>query len=369
MGESATLEGASWADYSKTGTFTLSTGDVAKTVYLQAKDKWGNESAIISAAIILDSTNPIVASVVPANNAVNVDFDPLSASLTSIDIQTTFAEAVDASTVLLANMTVVDDFGETPADTSIEVSDTVVKRTFAKLKPWTTYTVTIATQLKDKAGLALQTSYSWSFTTKSGWASLENNISTTGAPNGELAAAANDSAIIGYNVDGGDASNSGFDVWAILSEKGVWGTVQKISGTKTSKNVGSSPRAVHAAINASGKAVVAWDANGKGMAVYSNNDGTAKVTADYFDGTSFGSPAQIDGNNAPSGSNYLGLQVAASNAFMVVWQDSTQILGNYFNGTAWSTAAALQTSLTFLSGGGPTTPTIAIGPTGKAAHY
>jgi len=58
--ESATFTGASWGAYATSKVFTLSTGDVLKTVYVKYKDAAGNESEAYSSTITLDTTIPTI---------------------------------------------------------------------------------------------------------------------------------------------------------------------------------------------------------------------------------------------------------------------------------------------------------------------
>jgi parallel beta-helix repeat protein len=68
--DSADFSGASWESYSATKSWILPEGDGTKTVYAKYKDSAGLVSSTYSDAIILDTTNPAVSSVTPANNAV-----------------------------------------------------------------------------------------------------------------------------------------------------------------------------------------------------------------------------------------------------------------------------------------------------------
>ncbi len=56
--ENADFSGANWVKYTATGTLVLSPGDGLKTVYARFKDLSANESAVRTATIVLDRSNP-----------------------------------------------------------------------------------------------------------------------------------------------------------------------------------------------------------------------------------------------------------------------------------------------------------------------
>lgn len=56
--ENADFSGASWVKYTAVGAFLLSPGDGLKTVYAKFKDLSANESAVRTATIVLDRSNP-----------------------------------------------------------------------------------------------------------------------------------------------------------------------------------------------------------------------------------------------------------------------------------------------------------------------
>ena len=60
LSESATFVGASWEAYATSKAFTLSSGDVLKTVYAKYKDSADNESDTYSSTITLDTTRPTI---------------------------------------------------------------------------------------------------------------------------------------------------------------------------------------------------------------------------------------------------------------------------------------------------------------------
>ncbi len=59
ISESDVFTGATWETYSTTKSWTLASGDGAKTIYIKFRDGAGNESTTYSDTIILDTTKPV----------------------------------------------------------------------------------------------------------------------------------------------------------------------------------------------------------------------------------------------------------------------------------------------------------------------
>ena len=59
-GGAATEDEAAWVNFAATKAITLSTGDGKKTVNLKVRDDVGNESAVVTKEIILDTAVPVV---------------------------------------------------------------------------------------------------------------------------------------------------------------------------------------------------------------------------------------------------------------------------------------------------------------------
>ena len=115
---------------------------------------------------IKDTTPPTVSSTTPANNATDVAINT--------DITATFSEAMDSSTITTDTFTVS---GSDNIAGTVTYSGTTATFTKASdLNYDTTYIATITTDAMDLGGNALETDYTWSFTTQS---------ETTGGDGGE----------------------------------------------------------------------------------------------------------------------------------------------------------------------------------------
>lgn len=119
---------------------------------------WCEGSFLFTLSKQLDNIPPTVSSVYPANNTVDL--------AVTTTITATFSKAMDSSTITTDTFLV---------NGSGNISGTVTySGTTATFTPTTnldygkTYTATITTGAKDSAGNALQTDYTWSFTTQSG---------------------------------------------------------------------------------------------------------------------------------------------------------------------------------------------------------
>lgn len=102
-----------------------------------------------------DTTAPLVSSTSPLNNAVNV--------VVNTSITVTFNETIDSTTITTSNFTI-----DNSMTGSIKYNGTSATFTpSANLSSNTKYTATVTTGVKDSAGNALASNYSWSFTTGS----------------------------------------------------------------------------------------------------------------------------------------------------------------------------------------------------------
>jgi len=103
-----------------------------------------------------DTVPPVVITTSPSNNS--------AAILANSTVAATFSEAINPTTVLAATFTMMD--GTTPVSGTVIYSGHTATFTPAVfLTPNTVYTANISTEVKDWAGNALSSNYSWTFTT------------------------------------------------------------------------------------------------------------------------------------------------------------------------------------------------------------
>jgi len=154
-----------------TATFTPAVNLAANTVYTGtittgAKDAAGNAIAsnytwsfTSGAGVVTDVTPPTVLSVVPTNNTNSI--------ATSVHPSVTFSEAMNATTINTTNFTLRQ--GTTAVAGTVTYSGNIATFTpTASLMANTVYAGTITTGVKDVAGNALASTYTWSFTTAAG---------------------------------------------------------------------------------------------------------------------------------------------------------------------------------------------------------
>jgi hypothetical protein len=104
-----------------------------------------------------DTTPPIVSSTAPANNAIGVALNSAIAA--------TFSEAMDASTITAANITLISSTGTSVLGTVAYVGTTATFTPSAQLAPNTVYTETISTGAENLADIPLAQNFVFSFTT------------------------------------------------------------------------------------------------------------------------------------------------------------------------------------------------------------
>lgn len=104
-----------------------------------------------------DTTAPTVVSVAPAVSSTDI--------ATNAVITVTFSEAVDASTINASTFTLKDSGNNATSGTVSPSGTTATFTPSASLSYLTPYTATITTGVKDVAGNALATNYTWHFNT------------------------------------------------------------------------------------------------------------------------------------------------------------------------------------------------------------
>jgi hypothetical protein len=78
----------SWTAFAATKTWTLTTGNGTKTVYVKFRDKWGNTNTLpYTDTIILDATAPVNGTVTgtPGNGQVTLSWSGFTDALSGID--------------------------------------------------------------------------------------------------------------------------------------------------------------------------------------------------------------------------------------------------------------------------------------------
>ena len=123
----------------------------------QASNYWVD---VVFATSAVDTTPPTVAGVTPASGASNVSL--------GTGVSATFSEAISAASVTATSF-VLRDAGGNAVPASVSASGvTATLQPNATLAPSTSYTATLlagSSGIKDLAGNALASNYSWSFTT------------------------------------------------------------------------------------------------------------------------------------------------------------------------------------------------------------
>jgi uncharacterized delta-60 repeat protein len=126
-----------------------------------------------------NTTAPTVSSTSPANNATGV---AINSAITA-----TFSETMDASTITTATFALSNGGSVTGAVTYSGTTATFTPT--SNLSYSTTYTATITTGVKDSAGNAMASPYTWSFTTGSAPAAAAGSLDTTFGTGGKVTTA------------------------------------------------------------------------------------------------------------------------------------------------------------------------------------
>ena len=176
-----------------------------------------------------DTTAPTVSSFTPTSGATNIS--------TSSNVEATFSEDMDSSTITDQNFTLAKQGSSTPVTpTQVSFDSATKKATLdpgSDLEANTTYTATITTGVKDRAGNALAQQVSWSFTTA-------GSSSDTTPPTVSLTAPADGATVSGSSVAlSADATDDkgikevNFYVWE--SDAWVWVSTDTTAGGSSGK--------------------------------------------------------------------------------------------------------------------------------------
>jgi murein DD-endopeptidase MepM/ murein hydrolase activator NlpD len=149
---------STWQNYQPSLSWTLTSGDGDKNIYVQYRDRLGNE-AIYCARVHVDSVVPAVSKVTPENQD---DHAVLTSS-----ISVTLSKDIDPASVNQQSVTVKNDQGVVTGTVSFDQTDrTITFEPSSKLRYDTIYMVTLAHGLKDKIGNEIAADYNWWFKTR-----------------------------------------------------------------------------------------------------------------------------------------------------------------------------------------------------------
>jgi hypothetical protein len=132
------------------------------TFYVKATGTGGTDTTAATRTWTVDTISPTINNVSPADQSQNVSL--------GTNIEATFSETMNASTLTTSTFTLTKQGSSTPVSATVSYSSTTNKATFnpsSNLASNTTYMATIkggSTGAKDSAGNALAQDYSWSFT-------------------------------------------------------------------------------------------------------------------------------------------------------------------------------------------------------------
>jgi hypothetical protein len=157
-GSTATLQAGANLQPSTTYTATLLSG--ANGIKDTSGNALASDFSWSFTTLAVDTTPPTVASVTPANGATNVSL--------GTSVSATFSEPISAASVTGTTFALRDGGGNTIAASVSASGSSATLQPSAALQPGATYTATLlsgASGIKDLAGNALASDFSWSFTT------------------------------------------------------------------------------------------------------------------------------------------------------------------------------------------------------------
>ena len=166
-----------------------------------------------------DITAPTVSSTSPANNATGVAVNTA--------ITATFSEALDAATITVSTFTL--DNGVTGTVTYDATNMIATFTPSSNLAYSTTYTSTITTGVKDSAGNAMASNYTWSFTTGTAPDTTAPTVSSTSPANNATAVAVNTAITATFS----ETMTASTITTATFTVGGVTGTVTYSGTTAT----------------------------------------------------------------------------------------------------------------------------------------
>jgi len=265
-------------------------------------------------------TTPGVASVAPSNGATNVAKD---ASITA-----TFSGGFDdLATQIPAEFTLGDSDGNTVSGSATFDSITNIA-TFApdaELGILRTYTGKLSSNITHSGGTAI-TEYNWSFTTREGAWSTEENIEAdafTDFSNPYVARSANGDAIAIWKSVSGITQTVHYNKYTATA--GTWGAGPVLTLKSYNNNPVNDLR-------------IAMDNSGNAIAVFTVDPAGANLdlVAAYYNGTTWDvTPTTIDAGGGIASEPQLATD-ASGNA-IAVWLQGGSVYANRYSGT-WGTA-------------------------------
>jgi hypothetical protein len=254
----------------------------------------------------LDTTPPTVISTSPPNGATDV-------SLTTA-ITVTFSEAMDCSTISAATVT-IHDAGSSGVSGGLSCGGSSASFTPAShLTASIVYTVLVTTGVKDSAGNALASDYTWSFATAAtGWGTAVKTDPT----------ATNAVGTYSLGVDGlgnvlvicGQYNGSFYGMHANRYVVGSgWGSSVAIGGSNSAYD--------NLAVNANGNGVAVWREWNSGAAY--------DIYASYYTaGSGWSLATRISDTNSGAISDMPAVAMDASGNAIAVWQQAMNISSGY----------------------------------------
>jgi subtilisin-like proprotein convertase family protein len=140
-------DGKKWSAYQSfaaSTAWTLDSQDGTKTVYAQFRDGAGNESAVVSDTVVLDTTSPTAESFKPRKNKTGV--------ARKAKVKVVASEPLDAASVTTTTVTLKRGSKKVKATVVLKGNVKIVLKPKKKLRKGT-YTATVTTQVRDRVGL------------------------------------------------------------------------------------------------------------------------------------------------------------------------------------------------------------------------
>lgn len=269
-----------------------------------------------------DTTPPTVTGVSPGIGATDV-------SITTT-VTATFSEAMDASTINTSTFILVN--GGSPVSGTVTYADAGTTATFTpsgNLNHATTYTATVNTGVKDLAGIAMASDYSWTFAT-----GTAPDTSPPSVPTGLTATAVSSNQIdISWNASTDNVGVAGYKVYD------YYGTFLRSVTTTSTSFTGLNPNAQYcfsvSSYDAAGNESAQSDQSCATTTGAGNISGSVKDAADQSPLpdvliTVYNQSSVISTGTSDSNGTY-NLSVPAGSGYRVEFSKADYITVNYYN--------------------------------------